>query len=776
MMEVDNSIPCELGESRVEDYGLRVVRIPPNALEKLSIPSGDIVDIVSRNKRITVVALASEASEVDIESLLQDLQELNLKVSGAKKEDKGKGQHIDEALLPRPFGLPFVPKADSVYIARLDGEVRVSLGCNIGDIVKIQRSGTPHEAKHVFISLLGHDPQEVSDEEKQMVFATLLNQGRRPLSSGLQIEVTVGFKIFRVLIHSTDPEGAVIASKKTILELNDFFIPGTIFKVSYNQLGGMENVISRLRKLVEIPIRKPQTLREVNISPPRGILLSGPTGSGKSLLISALINESGARVIEIPPNLYAGIGPTEKNIRNLFQTVRNESETKPVILLLDNLELLAPSPYVNQPEYERRFAMQFALAMDGLSQSKAIVIGTCHSADRVAPFLRRAGRFEIEIELAVPTERDRLEIFKIHLRTVPLGKNVEQLYIAELSRRMVGFVGGDIASFVKMASMHAVSRHSDVFLNYEQIPKSVLRSIRVLPEDFEHALKFVEPSGLRSINSKVEIPKTRWADVGGMEPVKQLLREQVEWQFKHPQALREIGIKPAGGLLLYGPPGNGKTLLARAIATEIQVNFISLKGPELLSMWFGESAKMIRDLFVWAQRLAPTIVFFDEIDAMAPRRGSDTTDAGREVDATVNQLLTLMDGVEGRQGVVIIGATNRPWALDRALLRPGRLDKLVLVPSPDVAGRKEILAIHMRSFEIEDKIALIDELSQKTNGFSGADLENICREAVFGAIRDMSNHVTKKHFELALGVVNPSVSSELVEYYRDFATDLISQP
>ena len=416
--------------------------------------------------------------------------------------------------------------------------------------------------------------------------------------------------------------------------------------------------------------------------------------------------------------------------------------------------------------------------MDILRNTKTIILGKCNSLDNVSSIMRRAGRFDIEIEINVPTEKERYEILLVQLRSIPLDDNITEEVIQSFPLRMIGFVGADIKTLVKEAGMHAVSRFSSLFLNYTLIPSSVLRLIKVNREDFEDAFKIVEPSALRSIHSRFEKPDVSWNDVGGLTEVKRILKEQIEWQFKSPQVLKEIGIRPPHGLLLYGPPGNGKTLLAKAIATEIQANFISIKGPELLSIWFSESAKMIRELFGWARKLAPTIIFFDEIDAVVPRRGSENTDAGREIDATVNQLLTLLDGMENMQDVVVIGATNRPGMLDPALLRPGRFDQLVLIPSPNDTERREILKIHMSRIPIvADRDLIIEALVSKTQGYSGADLENLCREAVLCSLRQDINQrvVTAEHFFEANTYVHPSVNPELIQYYEDFATGTTHQ-
>ncbi|MHA2329729.1 MAG: AAA family ATPase, partial [Candidatus Hodarchaeales archaeon] len=638
------------------------------------------------------------------------------------------------------------------------------------------------KAKTIFVSLIGHDPQLISDDEWELLSTQFEQQSPKPFSAGLIFGIFRGFKEYMFLVQATDPDGIVIKTNKTNINLNSVFIPSSITKtgissVSYDHIGGLKNVIRRVRKLVEVPVRRPEIFNAINIKPPKGILIAGPTGVGKSLLLRALANESGAEVISVPPSLFAGVGPTEKNIRNLFQNARTKSTTAPVLLFLENIEALTPAPYLNIPQYIKRFNVQFALGMDSLKGSNTIVIGTCRSPDNIDPIMRRPGRFDVEIDITVPTEQERLEILNIQLRAVPLNHDVTDNVLRSFAHRMIGFVGADIASFVKEACMRSVSRYSELFGVWgAQIPPSILRMIQVNCQDFEEAMKVIEPTALRSIHSKFENPKVNWSDIGGLEEIKQLLKEQINWQIESPEVLEEMGIKPSRGMLLYGPPGNGKTLLAKAVATEIQANFISVKGPELLSVWFSESAKIIRELFGRARKLIPCIIFFDEIDAMVPRRGGDQSDGGREIDATVNQLLTLLDGIDSSPGIFVIGATNRPGALDLALLRPGRLDRLILVPSPDETSRLEILKIHSENIPIdEDRNNILTEIAEDTEQFSGADLENIVREAVLACLREdfTKRSITIEHFKEALTKVSPSVDPILQQYYEKFASEVI---
>lgn len=772
---------CELLDPYTEDYGQRILRLPQEVMEILNIEDSDLVEVISGKKRIGVIAtLDSSIETITTDSEPQaKLDIFNKSTSPPEGSDETKD-------LPKPRGLPFkgVTEIDqeNIYPARLDGEVRLSLGVNIGGRIEVDTILQPQRAKRIFVSVLGRDPRVISEEEKLLLF-NILRLQPKPFTAGLILGVNFAFKEEKVLIQSTDPDGIVLNSKKTIFELLDTYMPlskDESEKVTYEQIGGLKEVIRRVRKLVEVPIRRPEVFKAINITPPRGILLAGPTGVGKTLLLKALANESGAKVIEVPQDLFAGIGPTEKNIRKLFEQVKTEAKKKePVLLFLNNIENLTPAPYLNIPQYIQRFTVQFALGMDSLKGTSAIVIGTCHSPGNVDPMMRRPGRFDIEIEIMVPSEQERMEILKIHLRTVPLDTDINDEVLKALVHRMIGYVGADIALFVKEACMHSVRRYSELFSMWgAQIPPSVLRLIKVNCNDLEEAFKAVEPSALRSIHSKFEKPNVKWTDIGGLDDIKQLLIEQIEWQFESPEVLEEMGITPSQGILLYGPPGNGKTLLAKAVATEMQASFISVKGPELLSVWFGESAKIIRDLFTRAKKLAPCIIFFDEIDSMVPRRGSDNTEGGREIDATVNQLLTLLDGMDSYQGIFVMGATNRPAALDLALLRPGRLDRLILVPSPNKKSRKEILHIHTRNVPIEgNRENFLLEIAKNTEGFSGADLENLIRESMLACLReDFSQRIlSSKHFDEALTRVNASVDPKLLQYYEKFASELFGK-
>ncbi|MFX0084939.1 MAG: AAA family ATPase [Candidatus Hodarchaeota archaeon] len=771
---------CELVDSLTEDYGQRILRLSEEVMNILEVEEDDFVEVIANKKRIGVI--------VKLDTLAEKITNEIADNDGALATSSDTTSRSDEPdkSLPKPHGKPFRGieseiEKENVYSCRIDGEVRLSLGLNINDYIEVDTILKPKRAKTVYFAVLGRDPRRMTEEERQFLNDHLKLQRSKPISSGLILDVNYAFKTEKILIQATDPDAIVLVTNRTEFILVDTFVPRIRVDpntVTYEQIGGLKKEIQRLRKLVEVPIRRPEIFNSINLTPPKGILLSGPTGCGKSLLLRALATETEARVIEVPPNLFAGVGPTEKNIRDLFAKVKKEARKKPVILVLDNMESLTPAPYLNIPHYIKRFSVQFALGFDSLKGiNTVVIIGACHSTDNIDPIMRRPGRFDLEIEFSIPSEQERLEILKIHLRTVPIDTKVTDEVLNSFTKRMIGFVGADIAAFVKESCLRSVSRYSGLFSVWgNQIPPSVLRMIKVNRDDFEEAFKSIEPSARRSIHLKMEHPGISFEDIGGLDDIKQILREQIKWQFKNPEILKKMGVNPSKGMLLYGPPGTGKTLLAKAVAAEIQANFISIKGPELLSVWFGESAKIIRELFSRAQKISPCILFFDEIDAMVPRRGGDNTEGGREIDATVNQLLTLLDGMGINKGIFVMGATNRPTALDLALLRPGRLDKLVLVPSPDIKARREILMVHTRNVPIKgDKTKLLNDLSEKTQDFSGADLENLVREAVLASLRENFDQrfVTQKHFEEALSNVTPSVDSEIVQRYERFTIEVL---
>ncbi|RLJ06765.1 MAG: AAA family ATPase, partial [Candidatus Aenigmatarchaeota archaeon] len=515
----------------------------------------------------------------------------------------------------------------------------------------------------------------------------------------------------------------------------------------------------------ELPLRHPELFIRLGIEPPKGVLLYGPPGTGKTLLAKAVANESGANFIAIsgPEIMSKWYGESEKRLRDIFAEAEKNA---PSIIFIDEIDAIAPKREEVTGEVERRVVAQLLALMDGMkSRGKVIVIAATNRPDALDPALRRPGRFDREIEIGVPDKKGRKEILQIHTRNMPLAKDVDLDWLADVT---YGFVGADLEALCKEAAMAALRRvlPGISWKKEKELPKEVLEKLQVTMQDFKTALKLVGPSAMREV--LVEVPNVRWSDIGGLEEVKQLLKEVVEWPLKHPEIFKRMGIKPPSGILLYGPPGTGKTLLAKAVANESGANFISVKGPEIYTMWVGESERKIREVFRRAKQVAPAIIFFDEIDAIAPRRGLEV--GTRVSETVVSQILTEMSGLEELHNVVVIAATNRPDILDPALLRPGRFDRQILVPAPDYKARLEIFKIHTRKMPLAKDVSL-EELAKQTEGYSGADIEAVCREAALNALREdiKAKEVRKKHFKKALEKVKPSITPKLMEFYKRIA-------
>ncbi|MCE4611741.1 MAG: CDC48 family AAA ATPase, partial [Desulfurococcales archaeon] len=523
------------------------------------------------------------------------------------------------------------------------------------------------------------------------------------------------------------------------------------------------------REIVELPMKHPEIFKHLGIEPPKGILLYGPPGTGKTLLAKALANEIGAYFISIngPEIMSKYYGESEQRLREIF---KEAEENAPSIIFIDEIDAIAPKREEVTGEVEKRVVAQLLTLMDGLKErGKVIVIGATNRPDAIDPALRRPGRFDREIEIRPPDKRARVEILKVHTRNMPLAEDVDLEKLAEMTH---GYTGADLAALAKEAAMAALRRFikaGKIDFSAKEIPANVLKELKVTMADFMEAMKMVRPTLIREVY--VEVPEVHWEDIGGLDEVKQELREAVEWPLKYPKIFEEMGIRPPKGILLFGPPGTGKTLLAKAAATESQANFIAVRGPEVLSKWVGESEKAIRKIFERARQVAPAIVFFDEIDSIAPARGA-RFDSG-VTDRIVNQLLTEMDGIQPLTNVVVIAATNRPDILDPALLRPGRFDRIIYVPPPDKEARKQIFMIHTKKVPLADDVDF-DKLAELTEGYTGADIEAVVREAVMLKLREKLEvgRVEMRHFLQALKKVPPSLTREDVERYERMAREL----
>ena len=583
-----------------------------------------------------------------------------------------------------------------------------------------------------------------------------------------------GFAGLRFIINDTNPKGAVVITEETEIKLaaraeesSEEKIP----EVTYEDIGGLNEEIKKIRELVELPLKHPALFERLGVQPPKGVLLHGQPGTGKTLLAKAVANESDANFLSINSTeiMSKFVGEAEKRIRDIFAEAEKNA---PTIIFIDEIDAIAPKREEAYGEVERRVVAQLLATMDGLkSRGKVIVIGATNRPNALDSALRRPGRFDREIEIGIPGKEGRLAILNVHARNMPLTRDVKLNKIASITH---GFVGADLEALCKEAAMNVIRRVlPDLNLKENtSIPNEVLEKLTVTSNDFKQALKLVRPSAMREV--LVETPSTKWEDIGGLEETKQELKEAIEWPFKNPQAFKNLGIRPPRGILLSGPPGTGKTLLAKAVANESEANFILVKGPELLNKWVGESEKGVRRVFERARQTSPTIVFFDEIDAIAPRRGF-INDSSGVTDRVLNQILTEIDGLEELHDVIIIGATNRPDIIDPALLRPGRFDRIISLKLPNKKSREAIFHVHTKNMPLAKDVAL-KLLVEKTNGFVGADIESLCREAAMIALREdiKAKDVKMKHFETALNKARPSVTQEEIKKYEELEGEMRS--
>ena len=662
------------------------------------------------------------------------------------------------------------PSDEGKKIIRIDNLTRKNAGTGLGDRVKVRRADVK-EAREVVLAPL-------ISEGQQIQFGTgieiIIKKGllKRPLTKGDTV-IVPGIALFGsalpFVIVDTKPHGIVSISEVTYLHVKEEAarvpeVEGP--RVSYEDIGGLHDEILRVREMIELPLKHPELFDRLGIDPPKGVLLYGPPGTGKTLIAKAVANESGASFYTIngPEIMSKFYGQSEENLRKIFEEAEKNA---PSIIFIDEIDAIAPKRSEVHGEVERRVVSQLLTLMDGLKgRGKVIVIGATNIPDSLDPALRRPGRFDREIRIDVPDRDGRKEILQIHTRGMPKS---EDCNLDELADITYGFVGADLAALAREAAMNALRRYLPEIDLEKPIPVEILEKMEVTMEDFKNALRGIEPSAMREF--LVEIPKVTWDDIGGLEEVKQQLREAVEWPLTKPEVFKRLGINAPKGILLYGPPGTGKTLLAKAVANESQANFISIKGPEVLSKWVGESEKAVRELFKKARQVAPTIVFLDEIDSIAPRRGTYT--GSHVTDSVVNQLLTSVDGLESMSGVVVIGATNRPDIIDPGLLRPGRFDRLILIKAPDKKARLEILKIHTKNMPLADDVDL-EEIANITDGYSGADLEALCREAAMIAVRKniKAEKVEKKHFDEAMKNIRASITPDIIKFYDRISEEL----
>jgi transitional endoplasmic reticulum ATPase len=718
----EKTLTLRVADAYQRDVGRGIARVDPKVVDQLGLTSGDVIQIVGK-KKTTALSWPGYDS------------------------DSGKGT------------------------IRIDGYLRNNAGVSIDDKVTIRKI----EAKVAQrLTLAPTEPLRIVGGEE---YLSQILEGR-VLARGDYVPISVmGRKIDLVVTSTTPTAEAVIVTDQTQVTVGEQVkeAPRAIPRIAYEDIGGLRPVIQKVREMIELPLRHPELFERLGVEAPKGVLLHGPPGTGKTLLAKAVASETNANFYSIggPEIMSKFYGESEERLREIFKEAQ---ENAPSIIFIDEIDSIAPKREEVTGEVEKRVVSQLLSVMDGLqSRGKVVVIGATNRINSIDPALRRPGRFDREIEIGVPDRDGRLEILEIHSRGMPLAEDVDLKKLASVTH---GFVGADLEALAKEAAIRALRRIlPEINLEAENIPAEVLNKIIVRMSDFQEALKEVEPSAMREV--LVEVPDIKWEDIGGLEGVKEELREAIEWPLKYPELFAQMNAVPPKGLLLYGPPGTGKTLLAKAAANESEANFISVKGPELLNKYVGESEKAVREVFRKARQASPCIIFFDEIDSVAPLRGSGTGDSN-VTERVISQFLTEMDGLEELRNVVIIAATNRPDIVDPALLRPGRFDRMLLVPPPDLEARKQIFRIHTRKTPLADDVKL-DELARKTEGYTGADIASIANTAVMLSIKDHIGKakdpedakkrakglkVTKRHFDEAMQKVKPISSQELRMYER----------
>jgi transitional endoplasmic reticulum ATPase len=693
----------KIAEARQSDVGRGVARIDPEVTYSLGLKSGDVIELQGKRKTTAILWRG----------------------------------------LPEDAGGELI---------RIDAIIRRNAGARIDDKISI-RKVDPKTAETV--RLAPTQLLRIGEGAEEYLKRFLMN---RPLVKGDLIELNVMGRKIDLNVVIVKPRGVVIVSPSTVLELSEKpeeVIEAKIPRIAYEDIGGLSNEIQKVREMIELPLKHPEIFERLGVEAPKGVLLHGPPGTGKTLLAKAVANETESSFYSIsgPEIVSKFYGESEERLREIF---KEAEENAPSIIFIDEIDSIAPKREEATGEVERRIVAQLLSVMDGLKdRGNVVVIGATNRPNALDPALRRGGRFDREIEIGIPDQKGRLEVLQIHCRGVPLEEDVKLEEIAESTH---GFVGADIEALVKEAAMKALRRVlPEMDLEVESIPAEILEKIVVTKKDFMEARSEIEPSALREVF--VEVPNVKWEDVGGLEEVKRELTESIEWPLKYPEVYERLKAENPKGILLYGPPGTGKTLLAKAVANESDANFISIKGPEFLSKWVGESEKAVRETFRKARQASPSVIFLDELDAVVPARGLGAD--SHVTERVVSQILTELDGLEELNNVVVIAATNRPDIIDPALLRPGRFDKIIEVPPPDEKARSSIFKIHMEGKPVHKDVSL-KELAKKTHGFTGADISAVVNEATSFAIKefvdkgekDLNKAVLKsKHFTKALDKV-----------------------
>jgi len=715
-------------EADISDVGKGIAKIDPLIFDKLKLTAGDTLKIIGNGQKSAVVyAIKGKLSDTGLNQI------------------------------------------------RIDGMIRFNCGISLDDEVMIERTNCL-AAQSVNLSPVIEKDQkiELREDIKNYIHEKLLNQNvvenNRVRIRGLPILTKEGYRDLQLDVKKTIPKGGVKITEDTKLIISDTAEDSQVPNTTYDDIGGLKKEIEAIREMVELPIKRPEIFKKLGISPPKGVLLYGPPGTGKTLLAKAVAGETVAHFITINgPEIVSGVyGKSEENLRKLFEDAEKNA---PAIIFIDEIDAIAPKREDIHGETEKRIVAQLLTLMDGLkSRGDVVVIAATNMPDVVDPALRRPGRFDRELEISIPDKESRKEILLVHTRGMPIKEDV---LLDEIIDATNGFSGADLNALCKEAALKAIKRLMPL-INKEAgkyLSKETLDELIITKQDFLDALNIIEPSAIREI--QVQVPNVKWTDVGGLEDQKQTLTEIIEWPIKHRKLFDEIGVVAPKGVLLYGPPGTGKTMLAKAVATESNANFISIKGPEIFNKWVGESEKKVRQLFKKARQLAPTVIFFDEIDAITSQRTQNDLSSGVG-NNVVAQLLTEIDGISKLKDIIIIGATNRIDLIDPAFLRPGRFDKLLFVPLPDIKSREKIFEVYLKKMNVDDKVKAKD-LAKDTDGASGAEIEAICREAgmdvirriVCGGIKETSNKVTKDDFKKSIAKIINTKKKEITNKDND---------